>query len=81
MTRGYKKFTTKYNKCGRTSYKKKIYYKLHLELRLRKDNNRVDNASSAFINAQKSKTKEIRVFNILITTNQSALLVKYFIDN
>ena len=52
MARGYKKSAAKYNKCGRTGYKKKIYYKLYPELRLRRDDNHsVDSASNVSINA------------------------------
>ena len=51
MAKGYKKSIAKYDKCGRTSYKKEIYYKLHLELYLRKDGNYIDSANNVFINA------------------------------
>ena len=51
VTRGYKKSAAKYNKYGRTGYKKEIYYKLHPKLYLRRGNNCVDSTSSASINA------------------------------
>ena len=40
----------KYNKYGRTGYKKEIYYKLYLELYLRRDGNYIDSVSNASIN-------------------------------
>ena len=81
VARGYKKSAAKCDECGRTGHKKETYYKLHPELRPRRGGNRADSASDASTDAQKSKTEETGVSDVLITTNQSALSVKHSTDN
>ena len=51
VVRGYKKSVVKYDKCGRTGYKKEIYYKLYPELRLKRGGNYVNSASNVSIDA------------------------------
>ena len=81
IARGYKKSAAKYNKYGRTGHKKETYYKIHPELRPRRGGNRGDSANSAPIDTQNSKTEEIGILDILITTIESALSMKHSPNN
>ena len=79
LIRGYKKSALKYNECGKTGYKKEIYYKIHSELCPRRGGNGgnyIDNINTASTKVEKLKIKE-DILNILITTNKLALLIKY----
>lgn len=42
ISRGYRKSLAKCDECGRTGYKKETCYKLHPELRPRRNGNRAD---------------------------------------